>query len=196
MKKIINLTLAAAVFATSAMADTSSSAKKGTSSKIIMTATGDKPREHILLGRPSAKQSRKGALQAEIDPNALKADLQISPYFNGNSQLPKTGICGAWNGGSQKVKYRIKNTGTKTSEATSTTIMFKKTNGWDGVVVNLPTLNPGQSWVVQANVPEWAWTGGDHQHFQALAHADASQFVTETNEFNNILDETCIGPAG
>lgn len=187
MKNLTTLAIAAAITATTSVAGASEFART------LTPEANSQTREHILLARPSAK---KGANLVVVDPNAMKADLQVKPYFNGNSQLPKTGICGAWNGGNQKVKYRIKNAGAKKSDATSTTIMFKKTNGWDGVVVNLPQLNPGQSWVVQTDVPDWAWTGGYHPNFRAVAHADASQFVEETNEFNNILDETCIGPAG
>ncbi len=135
----------------------------------------------------------KGATTVLKGTGSQKADLVVKPFNNGNSSMPNTGVCGPYQQGYKSVKFRVKNTGNANADQTVLNILFKKQNGWDGGVMNVPPLGTGQGEVVTYPVPSWAQPGLNGLLI-VRAKVDPSGYIPEQSDKNNQLQGTCAGP--
>lgn len=131
----------------------------------------------------------KGVLKGAGSP-----DLIIEPRYAGHNGLPKTGFCGAWNDGNQKLYFYVTNVGSEPAPASDAYVGF---GGALIAMVAVPALQPGQSTLRNATIPLAAW-GDSQMHgvVDFLVAADHNDEVPEANVTNNYGEGTCIGPAG
>jgi hypothetical protein len=155
---------------------------------IALTATAS------LADTPTRTSGGVQPLAKGVLKGAGSPDLIIEPRYAGNSGLPSTGYCGAWNGGDQKAWFYVKNTGSEAAPASDVYIGF---GGALTAMVAVPSLQPGQSTLRSTPIPLAAW-GDSQMHGVAnfLIAADHNDEVPESNVANNYGEGTCIGPAG
>jgi len=125
---------------------------------------------------------------------AGKPDLIILPRYSGNSGLPHSGYCGAWNGGNQKVQFYVKNVGSVASPNSVVQVNF---GGSNYGTIGVPSLAPNQQTLRSRSIPSEAWGPSPyHASVQFLIAADHNDDMVEDSETNNYGQSTCMGPAG
>ena len=125
---------------------------------------------------------------------SILPDLIVTPNKPGQTGLPNTGVCGAWQPGYNTVHFRVKNVGAAQAGQSDLVIVFKK-NGASvgGGAVQIPPMGPGQQRFVTYPVPAAAQPGYNDA-FEIVVAADTSHDVVETNDKNNSMAAICVGP--
>jgi len=121
-----------------------------------------------------------------------KPDLIILPRYAGNSNMPNTGYCGAWNGGNQSVRFYVKNIGNAVAPQSYVQVNF---GGSNYGLVAVPSLAPNKQIARSRAIPASAWSPGGHSSVQFLIAADHNDAMNEISVTNNYGQGTCQGPA-
>lgn len=111
------------------------------------------------------------------------------------THLPESGYCGPWNGGNQKVRLNVINIGTAQSGLTQVNIEYLYSGAGLTAAAVVPSLQPGETFLVEFSVPAGAWAPGGHSSYHYRLIVDIPGSVSESNEGNNVETSHCLGPA-
>ncbi len=126
---------------------------------------------------------------------AGQANLVIE-LFNNKSYpegFPNTGFCspnGPSGGSSDRIRFRVRNEGSATAVASTTTVH------WSSGAENLytPAINPGSARNFYLDIPAACWPNTAHGTCDFLVELDRNNVVPESEENDNFDDGHCMLP--